>query len=174
MRLFSAAFVRLRQSLPNGGMALRGSLGWAAAMAACALAGLMMRGWQSGAQLAEIGGIFAAGGFLAFAPALVLARFLSLRRKLEAAFAAHLASLAFLTIGVTALISGLVFRDYYAAWHGPFLSKLWILQFVFTIASGVYQFLVIGLPLYFPFGLPMLLAAAYFLVGKPAANPNRA
>ena len=67
------------------------------------------------------------------------------------------------TIGLTAFVFGLQYRIYYSAWHGPVFSWIWANQFVFTVGGAVYQFIVIGMPFYYPLGfLAVFLASLWF------------
>ncbi|WP_137133871.1 hypothetical protein [Rhizobium sp. FKY42] len=68
------------------------------------------------------------------------------------------------TVAITSGLFALQYRSFYAQWHEHAFTRIWILQFLFTSASAVYQFLVIGLRYYFPVGLPLLLGAAAILV----------
>jgi hypothetical protein len=90
----------------------------------------------------------------------VLARFLSHRRQREAAFAAALLSFAAATACVTGGLYALDYRAYYAEWHAGAFSYTWFLQFTHTVAAALYQFAVLGMRLYFPFGFVALLVAA--------------
>lgn len=154
---------RLRAALPSPAFALAGSAAWAAAMAASAAAALLLRGWTAPAMIAPVVAVFFAGGLLAFAPAVTALGVLRAKAK-QPAFAAAFLLLATATIGATALINGLVYREYYSAWHESLATKLGVLEFVFTIASGVYQFLVLGLRLMMPLGLAALIVAALLLM----------
>lgn len=58
----------------------------------------------------------------------------------------------------SAAIYALVFRSYYAQWHGEIFSPLWIYSFVFTIAGAVYSFVVLALPMMLP-GFSIALVA---------------
>ena len=67
------------------------------------------------------------------------------------------------------MLNGLVFRDYFSTWHAPVTTKLGANEFVFTVASGVYQFLVLGVRLFLPLGLPALLIVA-LLIARQASR----
>ncbi len=149
----------------TGGPGLRalvGTLAWSAIMAASAFAWIARSGWQLDGRAGEIILIFAIGGAAAFLPAVLIAKRLS-RGRPDTGFASAFLVLAVATLGLTALLYGLQYREYYATWHGPVGSKLWLNQFVFTTLSGVYQFLVLGLRMFLPLGLPALIVASMVL-----------
>ncbi|PWW04371.1 hypothetical protein DFR52_1011069 [Hoeflea marina] len=108
----------------------------------------------------SLSALWFAGGMLAFPFALFAIRFLSRNRPGKIAFAAAIVCLSLATVLVTALIFAVVYRNFYAQWHGPFPSRLWLLQLVFTTAAALYQFAVIGMRLYLPLGAIFLLAAS--------------
>ncbi len=136
-------------------------------MMASALFALHAEGWQTAAKAREIAAVYLAGAFAAFVPALWLGRLLSAGRTGEAAFAALFLSLGIMTIGLTAAIYALDYRSYYTEWHAPAFSVTWAFQFVFTVAGALYQFAVLGLRLYLPFGLLALFAAALWFARLP-------
>lgn len=148
--------------------AVVGSLLWGAVSAASAMLALRMRGWTGLDAVERPTFLFFFGGLIAFAPALFLARLFS-RARPEPAFAAAFVALTSMTIGVTGVFNGLVFRDYFSTWHAPVTTKLGANEFVFTVASGVYQFLVLGVRLFLPLGLPALLIAA-LLIARQASR----
>jgi hypothetical protein len=132
-------------------------------MAASAVFSLALDDWATPSKTRFLAAMFACGGALAFAPALFLARLLSLGRGGEVAFAAAFACLLTSTIGFTSALFGFQYRLYYSDWHEPVTTSLGLNEFVFTVASGVYQFLVLGMRLYFPFGfVALLLASLWF------------
>ena len=145
--------------MPGPRVALFGSLAWSAIMTASALMKLLLDGWSTPEHIAFVAAFFAAGGAVAFVPALVAARLVSGQRA-ETLFAATFLALAVATIAATAFLFSLQFRLYFASWHGAPLTIRWVFEYVFTTASAVYQFLVGGLRLYFPVGFVALLAAA--------------
>jgi hypothetical protein len=103
--------------------------------------------------------IFGSGATIAAPVALWCARSIGGKNS-NAAFAASFVFLGVGTVALTAVIFALDFWQYFVQWHGETFSKLWAIQFVFTFASAVYQFLVSGLRLYLPFGLIALVIAS--------------
>lgn len=140
-----------------------GALGWGAAMALSAQAFL----WLSVAALTShywsITALVFCGAALAWPLGMAAFRFIAFRRHRQAAFAAAFLCLSVFTIGITALIYALIYRNYYAQWHGETFSKLWLVQLVFTMASALYQFAVQGVRLYLPLGVAALFAASAVL-----------
>ncbi|MDC7262054.1 hypothetical protein K0P03_08460 [Shinella sp. HY16] len=142
---------------------LGGALGWGALMAAGAFVSLTLQGRAENFQLLRILAIYFAGGLAAWPIALPVARVLTRHRPCETRFAAHFALLSLGTIAVTAFFFALDYRLFYAQWHHPPGTRIWLYQFVFTIAGAVYQFLVMGLSLYLPVGLPVVAGASLWL-----------
>jgi hypothetical protein len=149
-----------------------GSLAWGLLMAACAFVSLEMQGRAQTFHLEMILLIFFAGGLIAWLFALPMARMLTRQRRVETRFAGHFALLGLGTIAATAFLFAMDYRLFYAQWHQPFGTRIWAYQFVFTSAGAVYQFLVMGLRLYLPVGLPILAGASLWLArSMPASMP---
>ncbi len=163
-RSLSARLGRLLASAwPGTWTALAGSLAWGLAMGVVAAVELAWSDWYAPDRVALIATFFAAGGLVAFLPGIYAGRLLS-RGRPDAGFAATFLALATATVGMTAFLIGLQYREYYASWHEPAFSIVWVFQFIFTVASAVYQFLVLALHIYFPFGLICLFAASFWNV----------
>ncbi|WP_181175652.1 hypothetical protein [Mesorhizobium sp. B2-3-4] len=145
--------------MPTLRTALVGALLWAAAMGASALVNLLLDNWVTPGKISTVSLLFAGGGALAFPVGLFAARLVSLARGPEVAFAAAFVGLAAATIGVTAGLYALQYRSYYAEWHAPVFTLTWGFQLVFTMAVASYQFVVLGIRLYFPLGFVALFAA---------------
>lgn len=144
---------------------LAGSVAWSLAIGASCALSLASRGWRNeGAQVAVVL-LFWVGALLSYAPAVLVADRFG-RRRAEARFAATMVLLAGATIGATAFLFGLWYRLYYAHWHEPVLTVGWIFQFAFTMAGACYHFLVLGLRMYLPLGLPALLAVSIVRAGR--------
>ncbi|EDQ33445.1 hypothetical protein HPDFL43_09422 [Hoeflea phototrophica DFL-43] len=142
---------------------LLGAIGWGAAMALSAQASL----WLSNAALTShywnLTALTFAGAALAWPLSLSAFRFLAFGRGREPAFAAAVLCLIVFTIGITAVLFAIIYRNFYAQWHGDPFTKLWLIQLAFTSASALYQFAVVGLRLYLPLGVVLLFAAAVLL-----------
>jgi len=143
-----------------------GSIGWGAAMAISAQAWL----WLSVAALTShywsLTALAFVGAALAWPLSLAAFRFIAFRRGREAAFAAAFICLTVFTIGVTSLIFAVIYRNFYAQWHGDPFTKLWLYQLIFTTASALYQFAVQGIRLYLPLGMIFLISASYLLSSR--------
>ncbi len=107
--------------------------------------------------------VYFLGGTLAWCFMLPLTRLLARGRALEARFAAFFLTLSLGTVAMTAFLFAMDYRWFYARWHAPFGTLVWTFQFAFTSASAVYQFAVLGLGLFLPFGLLCLAAASLYL-----------
>jgi hypothetical protein len=153
--------------MPSLGTALAGAALWGLAMGAGAYANLFLGAWGTPAKLQFVAAMFAAGGALAFPLGLFLSRFLSQGRRTEASFAAALLCFAAATVAVTAMLYAIQYRSYYSAWHAEAFSVTWMFQLVFTTLAALYQFAVLGVRLFFPFGFVALLAAAFWFARHP-------
>ena len=143
------------------------ALAWGLIAGLCALTSVMLGGWETPAKIRTIFLLFGLGGFLAFPVRPVSGTASIGRRKSETAFAACFLSLAATTIAVTSILFGLQYREYYAQWHADAFTWIWFLQFTHTIAGALYQFAVLGMRLYFPFGFIALIAASIWFARSP-------
>jgi hypothetical protein len=155
---------RLRRAVPSIGTAAVGALLWGVAMGASAYANLLLDAWETPAKLRFVAVLFAAGGALSFPLGLFLARFLSEGRRPDVSFAAALLCFAAATAAVTATLYAIQYRSYYSAWHAEAFTITWVFQLVFTTLAALYQFAVLGVRLFFPFGFLALLAAAFWFI----------
>jgi hypothetical protein len=147
-----------RKTLPVVIAILVGAPVWGICVSAVLFISLWMTDRLETGHLTALMVVFATGAALAWVLSVValsaLTRWLVLSAASRAALAA--CGLGLATIGVTALLFALDYRAFYARWHADAFTRDWILQFLFTGASAVYQFLVLGLRLYLPLG-PLLL-----------------
>ncbi|MBD8890338.1 hypothetical protein [Roseibium litorale] len=128
------------------------------------LAGFQL--WRSGDALSErslaVILIFAAGSF---AGALFARAFCALcglfRTQPSARFAAMLIGLSTGTVGLSALLHYLQYQSYYSQWHSSPFSRDGLSEIIMTGASSGYIFLVEATPLLLPWGLILLLGAAW-------------
>jgi hypothetical protein len=157
---------RLLAARPGWQDALFGAIGWGAAMAISAQAWL----WLSMAALTShywsLTALAFAGAALAWPLGLAAFRFLAFGKGRETAFAAAFLCLAVFTIGITSVLFAIIYRTFYAQWHGDPFSKIWLVQLAFTSASALYQFAVIGIRLYLPLGVIFLFAASFLLASR--------
>lgn len=156
----------LSRALPPPLPTFAGLLLWGIAMGASALLVLVLDNWETPQKIRTVAALFALGGAIAFPFGLILARFLSYRRQCETAFAAALLSFAFATACMTGALFALDYRTYYAEWHADAFTRIWFLQFAHTFAAALYQFAVLGLRLFFPFGFAALLVASLWFARR--------
>lgn len=157
---------RLRAARPDWHDVVYGAIAWGAAMAISAQAWL----WLSVAALTShywsLTALVFAGAACAWPPGLAAFRFIAFRRAREAAFAAAFLCLTIFTIAITAAIFAVIYRNFYAQWHGDAFTRIWLVQLIFTSASALYQFAVMGIRLYLPLGVVFLFAASWLLAKR--------
>ena len=146
--------------MPAPRTALFGALLWAGTMGASALVNLLLYDWETPEKIRTVSLLYACGGALAFPVGLFAARLVSLGRRWEVAFAAAFVCLLGATVGLTSGLFALQYRSYYAEWHAPAFTLTWGFQLVFTTLVALYQFVVLGIRLYFPLGFVALFAAS--------------
>jgi hypothetical protein len=136
-------------------------------MGASALLSGAARGKAFGGNLETLVLTFFIGGLAGFVPALVIFRLFGAGKTRSQRFALAFLALAGLTIVCTSLTFTIIFRSYYAQWHGDVLTGHWLEQQFFTMASASYQFAVLGLRSFLPLGLFALFGAAWLISKKP-------
>jgi hypothetical protein len=93
----------------------------------------------------------------------LLARLVAPGGRPESAFAAAFVCLLVATLGFTGGLFALQYRAYYAEWHASAFTLAWAFQFVFTVLVALYQFVVLGIRLYFPLGfIALVIAGVWF------------
>jgi len=137
-------------------------------MAASAFAALYLRNGLMTSHLTALTLVYFFGGALSWLVMVPLTERAAGHRPPTARFSAFFLALSLGTVAMTAFLFAMDYRWFYARWHAPFGSLVWIFQFLFTGASAVYQFAVLGLTLFLPFGLFFLIAASTYL-----ARPGR-
>jgi len=133
-------------------------------MTASALAALYLRNGLLTSHLTALTLVYFFGGALCWPIVVPIARRFARHHPPTARFAAFFLALSIGTAAMTAFLFAMDYRWFYARWHAPFGSLIWIFQFLFTGASAVYQFAVLGFTLFLPFGLLCLIAASAYLV----------
>ncbi|WP_292491562.1 hypothetical protein [Mesorhizobium sp.] len=131
---------------------------WSFAMAASAF--LNLHDWETPGKVRFVVLLYALGGALAFPVGLTLAGLVSRGRHWETALAAAFVCLLGATLAFTGGLFALQYRSYYAEWHAPAFTLTWAFEFVFTVLTALYQFVVLGVRLYFPLGFAALVAAS--------------
>lgn len=142
---------------------LGGSICWGAAMSASALATLYLRNGLLTSHLTALTLVYFFGGMLAWPIGVPLARQFAGHRPPSARFAVFFLVLLLGTATMTAFLFAMDYRWFYARWHASFGSLVWVFQLLFTGASAVYQFAVLGLSLFLPFGLLCLTVVSAYL-----------
>lgn len=150
---------RLRDALPSTGAAVIGALLWGMAMGASAFLNLRLYEWETSDRVRFVVLLYFTGGALAFPVGLTFARLVSRGRHWETAPAAAFVCLLSATLAFTGGLFALQYRSYYAEWHAPAFTLTWAFEFAFTVLTALYQFVVLGVRLYFPLGFAALAAA---------------
>ncbi len=155
---------RLREALPSISATAVGALVWGAAMGASAFLNLTLDDWETSDRVRLVVLLYALGGALAFPVGLTFAKLVSRGRHWETALAAAFVCLLGATLAFTGGLFALQYRSYYAEWHAPALTRTWAFEFTFTMLTALYQFVVLGIRLYFPLGFAALIAASIWFV----------
>ncbi|MBZ5758170.1 hypothetical protein LAV84_03915 [Rhizobium sp. VS19-DR104.2] len=145
---------------------LTGAVAWGALMTLSAALALYRHNGLQTDRLDSLLIVYFLGGALAWPLAVTAAGWLSGGKPVETRFAACLLCLALATMSMTAFLFALDYRVFYSRWHAPAGSLIWMFQFVFTGASAVYQFGVLGSRLFLPLGLIWLPTASYYLARR--------
>lgn len=142
------------------------ALSWGALMAVSAAVALITtRGWPT-VDLAAICSVYFAGGVLGYVPAAVVLRWTRPRLSGPVQWCVAFILLGGATLAATAAVLALEYREYYAQWHAPVLTRIWIWQQIYTAAGSTYQYAVLGTRLYWPLGVIFLAAASWWLGRK--------
>lgn len=164
---------RLKSALPGWRDALYGGFFWGLAIAVSAQVAMWNNNRAETFHFWSLSILFFAGAALAWPLALVLVRFSALGRRAEIWFCAILVFLSSATIGVTAGLFALIYRIFYSQWHSEAFSTPWFYQQIFTTASAFYQFAVMGLRLYLPYGALALVIVALVVARRRAMSATR-
>nr|WP_205926316.1 MULTISPECIES: hypothetical protein [unclassified Rhizobium] len=135
-------------------------------MAASALAALYWRNGLLSSHLAALTLVYFFGGALAWPILVPLTQRFTRSRPVSARFAAFFLMLSIGTAAMTAFLFSMDYRWFYSRWHAPFGSLIWTFQLLYTGASAVYQFAILGLSLFLPFGLLCLIAVSAYLARR--------
>lgn len=143
-----------------------GAIAWGLAMALSFLASVFVFGRDMGSHTGALTLLYAAGGFLGWLVARPLIHLTSRGRAPSVVLSAWLVILGLATISATAGIFALHYRIFYAHWHAPAFTRVWIYQQIFTSASAAYQFAVTGLRHFLPVGLLALLGLSLVIARR--------
>jgi hypothetical protein len=130
------------------------------------LLSLHVFGRATGSHDVALTAIYALGGLLGWLVACPLVRWSGDGRGAPKVFAAWFLLLGLATIAATAGLFALQYRLFYAHWHAPFPSRIWTYQFIFTSASALYQFAVLGLRHFLPSAFLILLVLAVLMARR--------
>lgn len=155
-----------RSPLPSVLLWMGGSLAWALAMAASFQLSVHLFGRATSSHDLALTLIYAAGGLIGWLVALPLIHVVEKRGGPQTVLAAWLLLLGVVTVGAISGIYALQYRTFYAHWHAPFPSRIWVYQQIFTTASALYQFAVLGLRHLLPTGLAMLLVLSMVMARR--------
>jgi hypothetical protein len=155
-----------RRPLPSVQLWMGGSLAWALAMAASFQLSVHLFGRATSSHDLALTLIYAAGGLIGWLVAMPLIHVVEKRGGPQTVLAAWLLLLGVVTVGAISGIYALQYRTFYAHWHAPFPSRIWVYQQIFTTASALYQFAVLGLRHLLPTGLAMLLALSMVMARR--------
>ncbi|MCO6185886.1 hypothetical protein [Rhizobium sp. L1K21] len=162
----SGFFHRFRRALPSWADVWRGGIVWAIAMFAAAMAGLWFYFRGISGKEYELATIYLLGGLFAWPFALYVTRFMALGCSPPVRFVLALVIIAGCTLAMTAFVFSQQFRLIFADTHMPITTRIGLYQFAETSASGVFQFLVAGVRLYFPVGILALVIASLWLARR--------
>ncbi|TCL73568.1 hypothetical protein [Rhizobium sp. BK251] len=157
---------RLAAARPQWQAYLIGAPCWGVQMALSAALGLYLRDDLQTSHAPEVLLLYFLGGLLSWPFVLPVGLFFAHGRAPETRFASFFVVLAAGTVAMTAFLFALDYRFFYARWHAPFGSMVWIYQFLFTSASAVYQFAVLGVRLLLPLGLLCLFTTSFLLARR--------
>jgi hypothetical protein len=155
-----------RQWLPPVRFWFLGACGWALAMATSFLLSLHVVGRATGSHDLPLAAIYAGGGLLGWLTAVPLIHILTDRRQPQIVLAGWLFMLGVITVGATAGLYALQYRYFYAHWHAPFASRIWVYQLIYTTAVALYQFAVLGVRHLLPVGFAMLIVVSVVMARR--------
>lgn len=145
---------------------LIGAIAWGLLMAISAIVALYRRNGLQTDSLGDLICLYFLGGACAWPIALAAAASAGRGKPVETRFAACMLFLSLNTMMATALLFALDYRIFYSRWHAPFGTIIWMFQFVFTGASAIYQFGVLGSRLFLPLGLLWLPLASLYVARR--------
>lgn len=149
----------------TAGELFAGQLLWAIAMTATVMLGVYLRNRLETPDLLAILIVAFFGAMPGWLTTVIICRGIFFRLGQTGRLAAAFILLGGATIAWTAFFFAMQYRLFYAQWHDPLTTVRGLYQFSFTTAAAVYQFLVLGTPLYLPAGI-LCLAAASLLIAR--------
>ena len=140
---------------------------WGALMTAAAYFSLMSEQARVfGPRVMTILALYFAGGAIGYLFAFPVVRWLKKRISPRQRLIIAILLLGGFTLAATAGVLALNYRTYYAEWHEAAYSIHWVYQQIFTVLGSTYQYLVIGIRLYWPLGPAFLLIAGWWMTRR--------
>ncbi|OXT00270.1 hypothetical protein B7H23_08905 [Notoacmeibacter marinus] len=141
---------------------------WPLVCAASSTLTVLLRNFETLSTASDLIVLHALGGLAAALAWFVLDRFWIARRKrLALRFVLSFILLFGLTVGATAGLFALHFWIYFSQWHEPLSSRIGLYQAVFTSASAIYQYAVLGSRHLIALAFPAAALAALFAARHP-------
>lgn len=157
--------------LPQVARALGFALSWAFLMAGLVATQLLIGNQGVNERTVSVVILFFSGGFCGAVFARLFAALITRFRSTPSVrFAAMLLGLSSGTAGMTAFLHFLHFRAFYTEWHSEIWTVHWVVEQIMTGVNSTYIFVVEGMMLLLPWGLILLLAAAYDYAATPVRN----
>lgn len=157
---------RMATALPSVAEALFGGVVWGTAMSASAYVGLGRVNGRIDGHLPGILVLFFIGGALALPLAAFAIRLVAMRKHVAVRLAAALTLLPIATIGMTALLFALDNARFYVGWTDLISGPFGLFEILITVAVSLAAFVVLGVRLFFPFGLLALIVGSAWLVRR--------
>lgn len=164
--------IRLHNSVPSPNLVLFGSPLWGLLMAASALLSIWTHNGLLIPNPLAVVALYFYGGLLAFAPGVMLAKFLFRRSSAVFRFLGATIVILLVTHTATAGLFALQYRVFYSHWHQSFPSLIWFFQFSFTSAGAIYQYSVDSVYYYWPFTLLSFLGFGLWFARHHSARPH--
>ena len=143
-----------------------GAVLWSVVMAASATLELYRVGHGNSEKSRTLVAVFALSASLSWLIARSRLALVPPKWVVTQRLAAAVLALGLFTLGITAVMFAVHDMRYLVAWPYDHLSLGVAFEVSFNIAATIYQFLVLGLPLFFPIGLTGLLGASWLFAMK--------
>lgn len=140
---------------------------WGAMMTAAAYFSLVSEHARAlGPRVMTILAVYFAGGAIAYLFAFSVTHWLARHLSPRVTPLVAIMALGGFTLAATAGILAFDYRAYYAQWHEAAFSGDWFYQQFYTVLGSTYQYLVIGVRLYWPLGPVFLLLAGWWMTRR--------
>ncbi len=143
------------------------SLLWGTLMTGAAYFSLMSEQARVfGPRVMTIMAVYFAGGAMGYLFAYPIVQWFAKRVSRPLTLFLAILALGGFTLAATAGVLALNYRAYYAEWHEAAFSIDWFYQQIFTVLGSTYQYLVIGVRLYWPLGPAFLILAGWWMTRR--------